>query len=86
MNALSCWSSFLAMVHPALSSPIRFSFGTSTLSKNVSQNGDFPEINVIGLVLTPLEAISINKKLIPSCFGSFGPVLTRAKIQSALSA
>ena len=31
-------------------------------------------------------AISISKKLIPVCLGSFGPVLTRAKIQSALSA
>ena len=43
-------------------------------------------MSVIGFVDTPLEAISINKKLIPSCFGSFGPVLTNANIQSALSA
>ena len=86
INFLSCCSNFLAIVQPALSSPTRFSFGTSTLSKNVSQNGDLPLINVIGLVETPGFSISISKKLIPLCFGSFGPVLTRAKIQSALSA
>ena len=86
IKALSCCKSFFAIVQPAFSSPIRFSLGTSTLSKKVSQKGDFPDINVIGFVLTPLVAISISKKLIPSCFGSFGPVLTKANIQSALSA
>ena len=59
---------------------------TLTLSKNVSQKGDFPLISVIFFVVTPGSAISINKKLIPLCFGSLGPVLTSAKIQSALSA
>ena len=86
MKALSCCKSFFAIVQPAFKSPIKFPLGTSTLSKNVSQNGDFPDISVIGFVLTPLVAISINKKLIPSCFGSLGPVLTNANIQSALSA
>ena len=37
-------------------------------------------------MLTPAVAISINRKLIPSCLGSLGPVLTNANIQSALSA
>ena len=82
----SCCSSFLAMVQPEFSIPTRFSLGVLTSSKNVSQKGDLPLIKVIGLVLTPAEAMSISKKLIPLCFGSCGPVLTRAKIQSALSA
>ena len=74
------------MVQPLLRSPIKFSLGTFTSSKKVSQNGDLPLMRVIGLVETPAVFISISKKLIPSCFGSFGPVLTNAKIQSALSA
>ena len=83
---LSCCRSFLAIVQPEFSTPTRFSFGALTLSKKVSQNGDLPLMSVIGLVLTPSVAISISKKLMPLCFGSFGPVLTRANIQSALSA
>ena len=86
MKFLSCCKSFFAIVQPEFSTPTRFSLGAFTLSKNVSQNGDFPLMRVIGLVLTPSVAISINKKLIPLCFGSLGPVLTSAKIQSALSA
>ena len=86
INFLSCCKSFFAIVHPAFSSPIKFAFGTSTLSKKVSQKGDLPEIKVMGFVLTPFVCISISKKLIPSCFGSLAPVLTKAKIQSALSA
>ena len=44
------------------------------------------EIKGIGFVLTPFVSMSIKRKLIPSCFGSLAPVLTSAKIQSALSA
>ena len=43
----------MAIAQPALSCPIRFSLGTFTSSKNVSQKGDFPDIRVIGFVLTP---------------------------------
>ena len=41
MKALSCCKSFFAIVQPAFNSPIKFPLGTFTLSKNVSQNGDF---------------------------------------------
>ena len=37
-------------------------------SKNVSQNGDLPEISRIGFVETPGEAMSNSRKLMPSCF------------------
>ena len=49
----SCVSRYLAMVQPALSSPTRLRRGTLTLSKKVSQNGDLPEISMIGRVVTP---------------------------------
>ncbi len=52
----------------------------------LEQNALLGEQDLAGLVLTPSVVISISRKLIPLCFGSFGPVLTRAKIQSALSA
>jgi hypothetical protein len=59
--------------------------GTFTSVKNVSQNGELPEINLIGRVSTPGLAMSIRMKLMPSCFFVLS-VRTRAKIQSAWSA
>src|SRR6202167_4495959 len=82
----SCVSRYFAMSHPLFSLPTRFAFGTSTSSKKVWQNGDAPEINVIGLVETPALSMSKRMKLMPSCLGAFGSVRTRQKIQSALSA
>src|ERR1700691_580450 len=79
-------SRYFAISHPLLSLPTRFAFGTSTSSKKVWQNGDAPEINVIGLVETPALSMSNRMKLMPSCLGAFGSVRTRQKIQSALSA
>ena len=74
------------MVHPWFKFPIKFSFGTLTSSKNVSQKGDLPLINFMGLVLTPFEAMSINIKLIPLCFVASKSVRTKQNIQSDLSA
>ena len=74
------------MDQPEFSFPTKFSFGTFTLSKKVSQKGDFPLINLMGRVDTPSASISINKKLIPECLGASGSVLTKQKIISALSA
>src|SRR5271166_1653678 len=79
-------SRYFAISHPLFMVPTRFSFGTITSSKNVWQNGDAPEIKVIGLVDTPVLSMSNRMKLIPSCLGAFGSVRTRQKIQSALSA
>ena len=59
---------------------------TRTSSKKVSQNGDLPEISVIGRVLTPGVAMSKSTKLMPLCFLAALSVRTRQKIQSALSA
>src|ERR1700683_1525620 len=77
---------YFAMSHPLFMVPTRFSLGTMTSSKNVSQNGDEPEINVIGLVETPALSISNSTKLMPSCLGTLVLVRTRQKIQSAWSA
>src|ERR1035437_3030929 len=79
-------SRYFATSHPLLSLPTRFALGTSTSSKKVSQNGDAPEIRMIGLVDTPALSMSNSKKLMPSCLGALEPVSTRQKIQSALSA
>ena len=74
------------MSHPLLSLPTRFALRHSTSSKKVWQNGDAPEISVIGLVETPALSMSNRTKLMPSCLGALGSVRTRQKIQSALSA
>src|SRR5438128_12473941 len=81
--ARSCCSRYFATSQPRLTVPTTFAFGTRTLSKNVSQNGDLPEISRIGLVDTPFEAMSNRMKLMPSCFFAVGSVRTRQKIQSA---
>jgi hypothetical protein len=65
--------------------PRTFRLSTRTLSKKVSQNGDFPEMSSVGPVLTPGEAMSNRTKLIPACFFP-ASVRTRQKIQSARSA
>ena len=72
------------MVQPSFKVPTKFFFGTLTESKNVSVKGDLPLINLIGLVETPSELISINKKLIPVCLDS-ELVLTKQNIKSPLS-
>ncbi len=40
----------------------------------------------MGFTVTPGEAMSNRMKVMPSCFGAFGSVRTRQKIQSARSA
>ena len=56
-----------------------------TSLNKVSQNGDLPEISLIGFVLTPGDVMSISTKLMPVCFFAVS-VRTRQKIQSASSA
>ena len=82
----SCVSKYLAIVQPPFSSPTRLRFSTRTSSKKVSQNGDLPEMRVIGRVDTPGVAMSNRTKLMPVCLLAVGSVRTRQKIQSALSA
>ena len=81
--ARSCCSRYFATSQPRLTVPTTLALGTRTLSKKVSQNGDLPEINRIGLVETPFEAMSNRMKLMPSCFFPEASVRTRQKIQSA---
>ena len=79
-------SSRLATVQPLFNSPTRSSFLAMALSKKVSQNGEEPEISRMGFMVTPGCFISSNTKLMPSCLGASGSVLTRQNIQSAWSA
>src|SRR5712675_2233573 len=81
--ARSCCSRYLATSQPRLTVPTTWDFGTRTLSKKVSQNGERPEISRIGFVDTPFEAMSNRIKLMPSCFLADASVRTRQKIQSA---
>ena len=81
--ARSCCNRYFATSQPRLIVPTTWDFGTRTFSKKVSQNGERPEIRRIGLVETPLEAMSNRIKLMPSCFLALGSVRTRQKIQSA---
>ena len=81
--ARSCCSRYFATSQPRLTVPTTWAFGTRTLSKKVSQNGERPEISRIGLVETPFEAMSNRMKLMPSCFLAAASVRTRQKIQSA---
>ena len=60
-------SRYLATSQPLSISPTTFSFSTRTSSKKVSQNGDLPEINRIGRVVTPFVAMSNRTKLMPLC-------------------
>ena len=68
MPLRSCCSRRLAMVQPPFSGPTRFSFGTFTSVKKVSQNGEVPAISWIGRTSTPGRFMSISRKLMPSCF------------------
>ena len=70
------------MVQPPLSGPTRFSFGTFTSVKKVSQKGELPLISWIGRTSTPGVAMSIRMKLMPSCFLVVS-VRTRQKHHSA---
>ena len=70
------------MVQPWPSSPTRFSFGTFTSVKKVSQNGLVPLIMVIGRTSTPGVSMSISMKLMPLCL-SLLSVRTMAKHLSA---
>ena len=78
-------SRYLATSQPRFSSPTRLDLGTTTSSKKVSQKGEDPEINRIGLVETPGVCMSNSTKLMPPCLAALS-VRTRQKIQSALSA
>ena len=83
MPVRSCCSRRFATVHPRFSSPTRSSLCATALSKNVSQNGDAPEIRRIGVTVTPGWFMEKSRKLMPWCFGTSGSVRTRQKIQSA---
>ena len=71
------------MVQPLFISPSRLPFGTWTFSMKVSQNTEAPLIRRIGRARTPGCAMSISRKLMPSCFFAVGSVRTRQKILSA---
>jgi hypothetical protein len=60
----------LATFHPALSSPMMFSFGTATLSKNVSLNSALPVICFSGRIVIPGARMSTMRQLIPRCIGA----------------
>src|SRR6516225_2889652 len=76
-------SSALAMRHPSLSWPTRFSAGTTTSSKNTSLSSPSPAIVRIGLILMPGLCRSSNRKLMPAWRGcACGSVRTSANIQS----
>ena len=79
-------STYLATSQPLLTVPSTFFFGTRTLSKKVSQNGEEPEISRIGLVETPGVVMSNSRNVMPSCFFAEKSVRVRQKIQSALLA
>ena len=71
------------MVQPLFISPSRLSLGTWTFSMKVSQNTEAPLMRRIGRARTPGWAMSISRKLMPSCFLAVGSVRTRQKILSA---
>src|SRR5258708_40282150 len=75
--ARSCCSRYFATSQPRLTVPTTLALGSRPLSKNVSQNGDRPEIKRIGFVDTPFDAMSNRIKLMPSCFLADGSVRTR---------
>ena len=68
MSSRSNCSRRLAIVQPPFSGPNRFSFGTFTSVKKVSQKGEVPLISWIGRASTPGAFMSISRKLMPSCF------------------
>ena len=73
------------MVQPPLSGPIRFSLGTFTSVKKVSQKGELPLISLIGRTSTPGDFMSIRRNEMPSCFLVLS-VRTSAKHMSAYCA
>ena len=73
------------MSQPWFSRPTRFSLGTFTSVKKVSQKGLSPEISWMGRASIPGVVMSNSTKEMPSCF-LVASVRTRQKIQSALSA
>src|SRR5688572_4539125 len=58
----------LAISQPPLSRPTMLAFGILTSVKKVSQNGDEPEMSLIGRVSTPFVVMSMRTKEIPSYF------------------
>ena len=72
----------MPIVQPCPSSPTRFSFGTFTSVKKVSQKGDMPLIILIGFTSTPGAVMSISRKLMPLCLSDLS-VRTRQKHLSA---
>ncbi len=65
------------------SSPIRFSTGTRTFSKNTSLRWCPSVMPMIGRTVMPGDFMSISRNEMPSCFLASGLVRTRAKIMSA---
>ena len=78
----SCCNRRVPISQPCPSRPTKFSFGTFTLVKKVSQKGEAPEISLIGRVSTPSASMSISRKLMPACFCVLS-VRTSAKHLSA---
>src|SRR6195952_5851766 len=81
----SCCRRRLAIDQPPFNGPTRFSLGTFTSVKKVSQNGELPLISLIGRVSTPGDFMSISRKEMPSCLRVLS-VRTRQKHQSAYCA
>ena len=73
----------MAIRQPSLSSPIRFSRGTRTLSKNTSASSSSFAMVRIGRAVMPGDFMSIRMNEMPACFTAAGSVRTRANIQSA---
>jgi hypothetical protein len=71
------------MVQPPFRGPTRFSLGTRTFSKKVSQKAGVPPMVRKGLATTPGAFMSQRRKLMPACFLAFASVRASTKIQSA---
>ena len=79
-------SSDLATVHPLFSSPMIWSAGTATLSRNTSLNTTQPWMPAMGRTVMPGDFMSISRKEMPSCSLPSRQVRTRQNIQSAYCA
>ena len=75
----------VATRQPWWSSPIRFSAGTSTSSKNTSlkSRSSGPTIDPNGRRVSPGLSVGITRQLSPLCLGASGSVRTNARMKSA---
>ena len=77
--ARSCASDPCVMRQPSLSSPTRFSAGTSTSVKNTSAKLAAPLMCRSGRTSMPGVSMSTMSRLMPLCFGASGSVRTYTK-------